>query len=147
MGPWISESTVTPDLLTEAGYDFVMDWPADDQPFWMRTRAGPLMSVPYPIEVNDSPVMLTRMQSATDFAQMIRDQYDTMLRLADKTALVCGVSIHTFVVGQPFRLAQLERALDFVREHPRFSDVWVTTPSEIAAYAAGLPAGVIPGSA
>jgi allantoinase len=73
----------------------------------MRTRAGPLLSVPYPIEVNDSPTMLTRMQSATDFAQMIVDQCDTMLRLSEKQPLVCGVSLHTFVVGQPFRLAQL----------------------------------------
>jgi len=146
MGPWIAETAVTPDLLKEAGYDFVMDWPADDQPFWMRTRSGPLLSVPYPIEINDSPAMLTRMQSATDFAQMIMDQFDTMLRLSEKAALVCGVSLHTFCVGQPFRLAQLERALAFITEHPRFSEVWVTTPTEIAGYAAGLPAGVIPGS-
>jgi allantoinase len=48
MGPWIAETAVTPDLLKESGYTYVMDWPADDQPFWMRTRAGALMSVPYP---------------------------------------------------------------------------------------------------
>ena len=147
MGPWIAETKVTPDLLKEAGYDFVMDWPADDQPFWMRTRAGPLLSVPYPIEINDSPAMLTRMQSATDFAQMITDQFEMMLRLSEKASLVCGVSLHTFVVGQPFRLAQLERALRFVLAHPGFADVWVTTPTEIAAYAAGLPRGTIAGSA
>lgn len=147
MGPWIAETAVTPDLLKEAGYDFVMDWPADDQPFWMRTRSGPLLSVPYPIEVNDSPTMLTRMQSATDFTQMIKDQFETMLRLSERASLVCGVSLHTFVVGQPFRLAQLERALAFVTEHPGFADVWLTTPTEIAAYAATLPPGTIPGSA
>jgi allantoinase len=32
MGPWISESAHTPDLLREAGYRFVMDWSCDDQP-------------------------------------------------------------------------------------------------------------------
>ena len=26
MGPWISESLTTPDLLKEAGYSFIMDW-------------------------------------------------------------------------------------------------------------------------
>ena len=35
-----------------------MDWPNDDQPISMKTRSGPLMSVPYPIEVNDSPQIL-----------------------------------------------------------------------------------------
>src|SRR5690606_12575684 len=58
MGPWIAETESTLDLLKEAGYAYVMDWPADDQPFWMTTRAGPILSVPYPIEINDSPTML-----------------------------------------------------------------------------------------
>src|SRR5215211_2364209 len=82
MGPWIAETLVTPDLLKEAGYTYVMDWPADDQPFWMQTRSGPLLSVPYPIEINDSPTMLSRAQTAVDFRQMIIDQFEGMLELS-----------------------------------------------------------------
>jgi peptidoglycan/xylan/chitin deacetylase (PgdA/CDA1 family) len=41
LGPYIAQSAATPDLLREAGFRYVMDWPADDQPFWMATRAGP----------------------------------------------------------------------------------------------------------
>ena len=146
MGPWIAETLVTPDLLKEAGYRFVMDWPADDQPFWMRTRSGPLLSVPYPIEINDSPTMLSRQQSTTDFRQMIVDQFETMLSLSEKQPLVFGVSLHTFVVGQPFRLAQLRQALKQVLAHPGMKQVWITRPGEIADYAAGLPKGIVPGS-
>jgi peptidoglycan/xylan/chitin deacetylase (PgdA/CDA1 family) len=146
MGPWISESVHTPDLLKEAGYLYLMDWPADDQPFWMRTRSGPLLGVPYPIEINDSPTMLSRMQPATDFTQMIADQFETMLQLSEQQPLVCGVSLHTFVVGQPFRLAQLRRALCDVLGHPQMDRVWITTPTQIAEYAAGLPTGTITGS-
>jgi peptidoglycan/xylan/chitin deacetylase (PgdA/CDA1 family) len=145
MSPWIAETHYTPDLLKEAGYRFVMDWPADDQPFWMRTRSGPLLSVPYPIEVNDSPTMLSRMQSTTDFAQIILDQFDTMLELSRKQPLVCGISLHTFVVGQPFRLAQLRRALSELLNRPGFDRVWVTTPTQIAEYAASLPQGTLAG--
>ena len=46
LGPYLAQSPVTLDLLKEDGYGYVMDWPADDQPFWMRTRAGPILSVP-----------------------------------------------------------------------------------------------------
>ena len=53
MGPAAAESNVTIDLLKEAGYKYVMDWPADDQPFWLKTRSGPILSVPYPAELND----------------------------------------------------------------------------------------------
>src|SRR6516162_10668061 len=48
------ESTVTPDLLKEAGYTHLLDWPLDDQQVWMQTRTGPLLSVPYPMELNDA---------------------------------------------------------------------------------------------
>jgi hypothetical protein len=146
VGPWIAETMMTPDLLKEAGYDFVMDWPADDQPFWMKTRAGPLLSVPYPIEINDSPTMLSRAQPATDFRQMIIDQFDVMLEQSREQPLVFGISLHTFVAGQPFRLRQIERALEYVVNHAAFDRVWVTLPGEIARYAASLPNGTVPGS-
>ncbi len=147
MGPWIAETIETPDLLKEAGYRYVMDWPADDQPFWMTTRSGPILSVPYPIEINDSPTMLSRAQSATDFRQMIIDQFETMLSLSEQQPLVCGVSLHTFCVGQPFRLVQLQQALAHICAHPAFGKkVWVTTPGRIAQHIANLPKGIVPGS-
>lgn len=133
MGPWIAETYVTPDLLKEAGYTFVMDWPADDQPFWMHTRAGDILSIPYPIEINDSPTMLSRMQPATDFYRMVLDQFEEMLRLSEQQSLVFGISLHTFVAGQPFRLRQIRQALRDILAHPGFGNVWVTTPGGIAA--------------
>jgi allantoinase len=146
MGPWIAETLSTPDLLKEAGYTYLMDWPADDQPFWMRTRSGPLLSVPYPIEINDTPTMLSRAQPATDFRQMIVDQFETMLSQSRQHSLVFGISLHTFCIGQPFRLAQVRQALDFIMGHPDFDRVWVTTPGLIAKAAASLEPGVVPGS-
>ena len=144
MGPWIAETQVTPDLLKEAGYTFFMDWPADDQPFWMKTRAGPLLSVPYPIEINDSPAMLSRQHPATDFHRMILDQFEEMVELSATRPLVFGISLHTFVAGQPFRLRQVRRALQEIVAHPAFGQVWMTTPGEIARHAASLPEGVVP---
>lgn len=143
MGPWIAETYVTPDLLKEAGYTFVMDWPADDQPFWMRTRAGRLLSLPYPIEINDSPTMLSRAQPATDFHRMILDQFEEMLALSERQALVFGISLHTFVAGQPFRLRQIRQALEYILAHRDLGKVWITTPGQIASHAARLPAGIL----
>jgi allantoinase len=48
------------------------------------------------------------------------------------------------VAGQPFRLRQVRRALEYIVQHPRFQDVWVTTPGGIARHAASLPAGTVP---
>ena len=41
MAPWMASTHHTPDLLKEVGFDFLMDWPDDDQPIWMKTRSGP----------------------------------------------------------------------------------------------------------
>jgi peptidoglycan/xylan/chitin deacetylase (PgdA/CDA1 family) len=146
MGPWMSQSRVTPDLLKEAGFEFLMDWPCDDQPIWLRTRAGKLMSVPYPLEINDSPMMLVRHHTAVDFEQMIIDQFDEMIEQAERQPLVCGISLHTMIVGQPYRLRALRRALKHIVDHPRRDKIWFTRPGEIFDHCAGLAPGVVPGS-
>jgi allantoinase len=140
MGPWLAETPVTLELLKEAGYDYVMDWPADDQPFWMRTSEGPLLSVPYSIEINDSPSMVFRQQGAVDFRQMMIDQFDEMLLQSKKYPLVYTIVLHPFVIGQPYRLKALRAALEHLNTHR--DEVWITKVGDVAqAYASINPAG------
>ncbi|MFX4221858.1 MAG: polysaccharide deacetylase family protein [Thalassobaculum sp.] len=144
LGPYLAQTPVTLDLLDEAGYEYVMDWPADDQPFWMRTRNGRILSIPYSIELNDSPAMVFRQHSGEEFERMMIDQFDEMLHQSQKRPLVYTAVLHPFVVGQPFRLRALRRAMAHILEHR--DEIWLTTPGEIAGYCAGMPEGVIPGS-
>jgi hypothetical protein len=61
IGPWISESHRTPDLLEEAGFEYLLDWAHDDQPTRLRTRSGKgILSVPYSQEINDIPSIIAR---------------------------------------------------------------------------------------
>jgi allantoinase len=104
LSPWISESLATPDLLAETGYRYTLNWCHDDQPHPMRTRGGPLWSVPYPQELNDIPMIVARQMDAKDFAQMIIDHFDEMLEQAAHQPLVMGIALHPYIVGQPYRL-------------------------------------------
>lgn len=146
MGPWISESHHTPDLLAEAGYRYIMDWPCDDQPFWMRTRAGSLLSIPYHIEINDSPAQLTRRHSAEQFTAMALGHFEEMLRQSRNQPLVFSLALHTFVVGQPYRLAGLRTILEHIVDHPESEQIWLTRPGEIYDHISRLPQGTVPGS-
>ena len=118
MGAGTYENPWTPDLLKEAGYTYVMDWPHDDQPIWMRTRSGPILSVPYPAELNDSPQIIHRQHTAREFCDMLVDQFEEMVEQSAKHPLVCNISIHPYVFGYPFRLRPLRKALQhcFSRE-------------------------------
>ena len=136
MGPWISESEHTPDLLKEAGYQYLLDWCADDQPFWLTTRTGPLLSIPYHIEINDSPAQLTRRHTADDFTRMVTTHFDEQLRQCVKQPLVFSLALHTFVSGQPYRLAGLRAILQHIANHPDADKVWFTRPGAIYEYIA-----------
>jgi peptidoglycan/xylan/chitin deacetylase (PgdA/CDA1 family) len=130
LGPWISESNVTPDLLKEADYDYVLDWCHDDRPVALATRAGPLLSVPYPQEANDANAIVVRRMTAENFADLIVDQFDEMLEQAKDTALVCPISLHPHVSGQPHRLRQLRRAFAHIAQHRE--RIWATRAGDIA---------------
>ena len=142
LGPYIVQSTVTLDLLKEAGYAYCMDWPADDQPFWMRTRSGPILSVPYSIEVNDSPALVFRHETALDFERMMIDQFDEMLHQSAGRPLVYTAVLHPFVIGHPYRLRALRRALTHILEHR--DEIWIATPGAVAAHCMRLPEGTVP---
>ncbi len=142
LGPWISQSHVTPDLLTHAGYRYQLDWCMDDQPIWFRCReGGKILSVPYPQEVNDIPSIVGRKDGAAQFADIIVDQFDEMRELAEKP-LVMGIALHAYIVGQPHRLRHLKRALRHIARHR--DAIWLTTPGAIARHCLSLPTGTVP---
>ena len=134
LGPWIAESLRTPDLLQEAGYGYVLDWCADDQPIWLQTRAGRLLAVPYPQELNDSSSIIGRRASAPEFADMIIAQFDEMLAQSHSQPLAMGIALHPYITGQPFRLRELRRALAHVASAGEA--VWMTTAGAIAEVSA-----------
>jgi Polysaccharide deacetylase len=130
MSPGANPSEHTEDLLSEHAFNYTLDWPMDDQPVWMSTAAGPLLAVPYPHEVNDVPAIVLHDLPARDFADMTADNVDEMLEQARRQSLVCGIVIHSFIVGQPYRLRRFRAALRHIADAS--DQIWFTTPGEIA---------------
>ncbi|MCR9176014.1 MAG: polysaccharide deacetylase family protein [Alphaproteobacteria bacterium] len=136
LGPWISESRTTPDLLEEEGYGYLLDWCHDDQPTWMATRSGGrILSVPYPQELNDIPAIVARKVEGREFAEMIVDGFDEQLEQSRRQPLIFGLALHPYIVGQPHRLRPLREALRHIAEHR--DEIWLCHTGEIAeAFAA-----------
>jgi allantoinase len=135
MSPGANPSAVTEDLLAETGFTYTLDWPMDDQPTWLRTRGGPILSVPYPHEVNDVPMVVFHHGTAPAYAEMMTDNLAEMVEQSQDQPLVCGIVTHTFIMGQPYRLRSFRRAIEYLTDLP---GVWLTTPGEITAHYAEI---------
>jgi peptidoglycan/xylan/chitin deacetylase (PgdA/CDA1 family) len=147
--PWLSHTENTVDLLGETGYGYLLDLRMDDQPTWLSTRAKPLLSVPYALELNDSTSMIGRQVGASEFADMIIDEFDELLLAATpEQPLVLSIVVHSFISGAPFRLRQLTRALRHIAARAG-DDVWLTQPRHIhaAVQAAAVQAAAVQAAA
>jgi allantoinase len=116
LGPGLTETWETPDLLVEEGYEYVCDWVLDDQPVWLKTRTKPIVSIPYTQECNDVAMMLIQHHKASE--------YDDAAGAARVMALV----VHPYIMGAPHRLKYFRNALARIREYP---DVLFWTGEEI----------------
>ncbi len=144
LAPYISQTEQSLDLLKEAGIRYMMDWPLDDQPVWMRTSQGPILSIPYAHDMNDSLECITRRTPSQSFCDNLIDQFDEFLEESERRPLVLPIVMHSYILGQPYRLRQFRRVIEHILKHR--SDIWLTRPGDICDYVETLPAGVVPGS-
>lgn len=131
LSPWVSETGNTSDILKKIGYEYTLNWCHDDQPTLLSTTHGPLVSVPYPQELNDIPAVLIRGASATEFKEMIIDHFNELVEFGGNFSTVMGIALHPYIMGQPHRLHQLRQAIDYIYNSGL---VWKTTPGAISDY-------------
>lgn len=144
LAPYIAQTHDSLDFLKEAGYRYMMDWSLDDQPVWFRTKHGPILSVPYAHELNDSVECVSRRTPSHLLCDYLIDQFDEMLAESARRPLVMPIVLHTFILGQPYRLRHFRRVIEHITKHR--DRIWLTRPGEICAYVESLPAGIVPGS-
>src|SRR5258706_551689 len=135
---------VSPELLGAGGFRYMMDWPLDDQPVWFRTKHGPILSVPYAHDLNDSFEAVSRRTPSQLHCENLVDQFDELLEESAERPLVMSVVLHSFILGQPHRLRRFRKVIEHIVEQRE--RVWLTRPGDICRYIESLPPGVVPGS-
>ncbi|MFQ6325382.1 polysaccharide deacetylase family protein [Nocardia sp. CWNU-33] len=132
MGPALTQTFRTPELLTELGLSYALDWTNDDQPY--QTKVPGLLNLPYSVELNDINLFVSKSTTGPDFVQIVTDQLDQLYADSATSGRVMALALHPFVIGQAFRSKYLDQALEYVVNHP---GVWLTTSDEIAAHYSG----------
>jgi allantoinase len=117
LGPGLTETWETPDLLVEEGYDYVCDWVLDDQPVELKTRTKPIVNLPYTQECNDVAMMLIQHHKASEYADRAIDQFDQIHHDARDSARVMALVVHPYIMGAPHRLKYFKQALEHAAAH------------------------------
>jgi len=128
LGPGLTETWETLDILAEEGIAYVSDWVNDDQPYEIRTTAGTLVSVPYTLELNDIPTMVIQHHESSYWQERVRDQFDRLYLEGARNPRVMALAVHPYIHGVPHRIKYFEAAYDYIRKH---RGVWLTTGAEI----------------
>ena len=115
--PGLTETDETLDLLAEAGIEYVADWVLDEQPVWLRTRAGGIVSVPYTVEINDVVITAVQQRPSDELLRRGRDQFDRLYLDGAKAPRVMAISIHAYLTGVPHRIKYLEQLYDYILGH------------------------------
>ncbi len=134
LGPALTETDNTLDILAAVGIDYVGDWCNDEQPYEMKTAAGPIVAMPYTLEIGDIPVFLDHGGTGEDFYRLAVDAFDTLYEEGATQYRVLSMALHPFLIGHPFRAKYLDRALAHMRKHEA---VWFATGSEIVDWYRG----------
>ena len=118
LGPGLTETWETPDILSEEGYEYVCDWVLDDQPVVLKTRARPLVNVPYTQECNDVAMMLIQHHPATEYRDRAIAQCEQLHADAHESARIMALVAHPYIMGAPHRLRSFHDALEHIQSRP-----------------------------
>jgi allantoinase len=118
LGPGLTETWETPDLLAEEGYDYVCDWVLDDEPVRLKTRGRTIVNLPYTQECNDVAMMLIQHHKASEYYDRAVDQFEQLYQDAAGSARVMALVVHPYIMGAPHRLKYFENALAHIRQRP-----------------------------
>jgi peptidoglycan/xylan/chitin deacetylase (PgdA/CDA1 family) len=117
LGPGLTQTFETPELLAAAGVKYIGDWVYDDEPTVIRTDKGPLVTLPYSVELNDIPMMLVQHHESDYLLRRTIDQFDRLYAEGRDRAKIVSLAIHPYISGQPHRIKYLEAIYDHVARH------------------------------
>lgn len=129
LGPALTHTPRTMDLLAEYGFTYTCDFYHDDQPTPIRTKAGKLLSIPYSLEINDHYGFFVYNMSPRAYADTLIRQFERLAAEGDRgSGTVMCIPLHSYLIGQPHRIGPFEEALKHIAADPR---VWITTAGAI----------------
>lgn len=134
---WLSSSLRgtlnTCDIIAKNGLIFYCDLMNDDQPYMIKTKNGPIVSIPYSNEINDFTLFTRRAHTNDEFVDILKCELAELLHEsteADSSRLM-NLGLHPHVAGRAYRMPAIREFLDFAKSQ---EGVWFATREEVARW-------------
>ena len=88
-----------------------------------------LYSMPHSSDIDDYAILVNNHHDEDEYRDQLIDQFDLLHEESQTQGgrIMC-ISLHPWVIGQPYRIGALENALAHIMRHP---SVWPATGAEI----------------
>jgi peptidoglycan/xylan/chitin deacetylase (PgdA/CDA1 family) len=117
LGPGRGQTYETLDYATECGFTWFGDWVLDDQPFWVKTAHGPVLSVPYSAEINDITMMVSHHHESDVLLTRTRDAFDRLYAESAESTRILAIGVHPYVTGAAHRIRYFEELYAYINQH------------------------------
>lgn len=135
LGPGLRQSAQTPDILKARGLRYCCDWVLDDLPVWMTTTHGPLIAMPYSLEINDSVLHAVQHHPSDALYERTVASLETFTAEAHRGPRILTLGLHPHLIAVPHRIGALRRIIEMLTAR---NDTIFMTGSQIADWYEGL---------
>ena len=135
LGPGLTETYDTPDYLHAAGIKYIGDWIYDEEPTEITTKSGPLVTLPYSIELNDITMMVVQHHEAAYWTKKCIDSFERLYEESATRTKIMAIAIHPYICGQPFRIKYHEAIYNHIA---KFDGVLHWNGEEILEWYSGV---------
>jgi peptidoglycan/xylan/chitin deacetylase (PgdA/CDA1 family) len=128
LSPRCTPSASTSSLLAAAGFRWHADMFDSDLPYPIATPAGPLLGMPFTMEVNDMPLYVRYGNEPDTFTRTLGRIVEGWPRLGSPFGCL-DITLHAHVFGRPYGALAMLDSLALARRAPH---CWLTNHAMIA---------------
>jgi hypothetical protein len=129
LSPRCTPSPRTSALLASARYRWHADIFDADLPYPLSTMSGPIVAMPFTMEVNDMPLYVRYGSEPAAFSRIF-ERIVTNWQVIGSRPGCLDLTVHAHVFGRPYGLIELRRSLEIARD---CRSAWLTDHDRLAA--------------
>ena len=127
-------ASIPDEPVPSIGSHYRLEWLPHDHPQWTPVGTSSVLSLPWPLELDDGLHIVDRDQAAGGFERTVAATIEQQLRRPVDRVRVIGIRLHPSIMGMPHRLPALSVILDNLDR--RRDEVWLCHTGEVASFLA-----------